>query len=72
MAATTMLNFGYLAFFDKNVCMYSVSTSQYPYQIYHLISQIVKKWQTFSEIEDSGGRHLELWLRRFFDVTDVI
>jgi len=28
-------------------CMYSVANSQYPYQIKHLISQIVKKWQPF-------------------------
>jgi len=35
------------------------------------IDQIVNKWQQFFEIHDGGGRHLELWLRRFFDVTDV-
>jgi len=36
------------------------------------IGQIVKEWQQFFEIQDGGGRHLELWLVRFFDVTDVI
>jgi len=37
------------------------------------IGQIVKKYQQLFEIQDGGGRHLELWLRRlFFDVTDVI
>jgi len=30
------------------------------------IGQIVKKWQQLFEIQDYGGRHLELWLRRFF------
>jgi len=35
------------------------------------IGQIVKTWQPFCEIQDGGGRHLELWLRRFFDLIDV-
>jgi len=33
------------------------------------IGQIVKKWQQFFAIQDDGGRygrHLELWLLRFF------
>jgi len=29
------------------------------------------KWQQFFKIQDGGDRHLELWLRRFFDVTNV-
>jgi len=36
-----------------------------------MIGKIVKKWQPFFEIEDGGGHHLELWLLRFFDVSDV-
>jgi len=35
------------------------------------IGQIVKQWLLFFEIQDGGGRHLELWLRRFFDVTKI-
>jgi len=35
------------------------------------IGQIVKKWQPCFEIQDGSGRHLDLWLLRFFDVTDV-
>jgi len=35
------------------------------------IGLIVEKWQQFFENQDGGGHHLELWLRRFFDVTDV-
>jgi len=35
------------------------------------IGEIVKKWQKFFEIQDDGGRHLELWLLRLFDVTYV-
>jgi len=34
-----------------------------------MIGQIVKKWQQFFAIQDDGGRygrHLELWLLRFF------
>jgi len=30
------------------------------------IGQIVYKWQQLFEIQDGGGRHLELWLRIFF------
>jgi len=40
-------------------------------QILVMIGLIVKKWQQFFEIQDGGGRHLELWLSRFFDATDV-
>jgi len=40
-------------------------------QILVKIGQIVKKWQQCFEIQDGGGRHLELCLLRFFDVTDV-
>jgi len=40
-------------------------------QIFVKIGQIVKNWQQFFEIQDGGGRHHELWLRRFFDFTDV-
>jgi len=36
------------------------------------IGQIVKKWQQFFEIHDSGGRHLDLWLGKFVDVTNVL
>jgi len=32
---------------------------------------IVKKWQQFFGIQDGGGRHLELCLIRYFDVTVV-
>jgi len=35
------------------------------------IGQLVTKWQQFSEIQDGDGHHLELWLLRFFDVTEV-
>jgi len=35
------------------------------------IGQLVKNWQQFLAIQDGGGRHLELWLLRFVDVTDV-
>jgi len=33
-------------------------------QILATIGQILKKWQQFFEIQDGGGRHLELWLLR--------
>jgi len=33
--------------------------------------QIVNKWQLFFEIQDGGGRHLEVWLLRFYNVADV-
>jgi len=36
-----------------------------------MIGQKVNKWQLFSEIQDGGGRHLELWLLKLFDVADV-
>jgi len=36
-----------------------------------LNSQLVKKWQTFSEIEDGGVRHFELWQLCIFNVKDV-
>jgi len=35
------------------------------------IGQIIEKWQKFFEIQNGVRRHLELWLRRFFDVTHV-
>jgi len=41
-------------------------------QILVKIGLIVKKWQQFFEIQDGGGRHLELWSRRFFGVTNVL
>jgi len=31
-----------------------------------------KEWKPFFEIQNGGGRHLEIWLPRFFDVTDVV
>jgi len=40
-------------------------------QILVIIGKIVKKWQQFSEIQEGDGRHFELWLRRFFDITGV-
>jgi len=30
-----------------------------------------KKWRPCFKIQDGGGRHLELWLLRFFAVADV-
>jgi len=51
--------------------MYSVSKSQHPYQNLALISQIVKKCQTISEIEDGGVRHFEFWQLCIFNVTNV-
>jgi len=33
------------------------------------IGQIVRKWQQLFEIQDESGHLLDLWLRRFFDVT---
>jgi len=35
------------------------------------IDQIVKKWQPCFEIQNGGGRHVELRLLRFFNVTDL-
>jgi len=35
------------------------------------VMKIVKKWQTFFEHYDGGGRHLELLVFRLIDVADV-
>jgi len=48
-----------------------LNRSRNVFKIFLKIGQIVKKWQQFFEIQDGGGRHLELWSYRFFDVTDV-
>jgi len=50
--------------------VYQVRAPMFPL-ILVTIGQIVKKWQQFFEIQDRGGRHLELWLLGFFDVADV-
>jgi len=62
MAATIMLNCGCLAF--STACVYYGSK-------WHLISQIVKQLQTFSEIEDGGVRHFEFWQLGIFNVIDT-
>jgi len=38
---------------------------------YVKIDQIVQKWQPCFEIQDGGGRHIELRILRFFENTDV-
>jgi len=50
--------------------MFQIEVPMFP-QILVTIGRIVEKWQQFFEIQDVGGRNLELWLRRFFDVTGV-
>jgi len=40
-------------------------------QILVTIGQILEKWQQFFE-SHLGRRHLEIWLRRFFNITGVI
>jgi len=36
-----------------------------------MIGQLVNKWQLLFEIQDGGGRNIELWLLRFFNIADV-
>jgi len=50
--------------------MFQIEVPMFP-EMLVTIGQIVKKWQQFFEIQDGGGHHLELWLLRFVDVTDV-
>jgi len=50
--------------------MFQIEVPMFP-KILVTIGQIVNKWQQFFEFQDGGGRHLQLCLRRFFDVTDV-
>jgi len=40
-------------------------------QILVTIGQLVNKLQQFFEIQYGGGRHLELCLRRLFEIPDV-
>jgi len=50
--------------------MCQIEVPMFP-QILVTIGQILKKWQPFFEIHDGGGRHLELWLLRLFNIADV-
>jgi len=68
MAATATLNFSKY-FFDV-IYMLQIEVPMFPL-ILVTIGQILKKWQQLFEIQDGGGRHLELWLLRFFIVIDV-
>jgi len=61
MAANIMLNFGYLAFstslFDY-MFVFCIKVALFQLNL-ALISQIVKKLQPFSEIQDYGIRHFK-------------
>jgi len=61
MAATAIFNFYKNSF---RCHRYVPNRSLNVYTILVTIDQIAKKWQHFFEIQDCGGRHHELWLRR--------
>jgi len=50
--------------------MFQIEVQMFPL-ILLTIGQILKKWQQLFEIQDGGGRHLELWLLIFFSIIDV-
>jgi len=66
MAATTAFRFWLLSLFDSMNVFYSRVTLSLLNLTF--ISQIVKKFQLFTEIQDGGIRHLEFWQLCIFSV----